>query len=289
MKKNNLRVLTIAVGSLLFLLSNVFAFQDEGTRVKFQRGNSSIVLKGTVAKGGPDFYLVGAKAGQTMTVKAMGKVSFGIDSPNGALTSDDSKTNWSGELTAEGDYKIRVYSNGGVQNYSLTVSIISGSPINSSPASTAEASPCLGEQLSLREVEGESDMGGKRYGNYVFTNTSTKTCTLTGYPKFALLNKSGQILSNVKVEYSNNFTVTGDTDGNQSSEASKIVTLAPGKSAWFQIFYNDGMAIDHKRPFPVSAKVRVTAPHTERAFLIKSEIQACCGVEVSAVRSGMPQ
>jgi hypothetical protein len=66
------------------------------------------------------------------------------------------------------------------------------------------------------------------------------------------------------------------------------VTLAPGESAWFQIFYNDGMALEHKKPFPVSSKVRVTAPHTKRAFLINSEIQACCGVEVSAVRGGSP-
>jgi hypothetical protein len=67
----------------------------------------------------------------------------------------------------------------------------------------------------------------------------------------------------------------------KSSKASKIATLALGKSAWFQIFYNDGMALEHKQPFPVSAKVRVAAPRTERAFVINGEIQACCGVEVS--------
>ena len=277
------------MGSLLFLLSSVFAFQDEGTRVKFQRGSSSATLKGTVAKGGPDFYLVGAKAGQMMTVKATGKVSFGIDSPNGNLTADDGNTNWNGELPADGDYKIRVYSSGGVQNYSLTISIVSAAKDSGSPMSTAESAPCRGEQLSLKEAEGEADMGGKRYGNYVFTNTSATTCTLEGYPKFALLNKSGQILRNIKVEYTNGFVAAGGGDENQSGGASKIVTLAPGQSAWFQIFYNDGMAIDHKKPFPVSAKVRVIAPHTERAFLIDSKIQACCGVQVSAVRTGSPQ
>jgi len=117
----------------LLLPSNASAFQDEGTRVRFQRGSSSAILKGTVAKGGPDIYLVGGRSGQTMTVKATGKVSFGIDAPNATMTPDDSNTNWTGVLAAYGDYKIRVYSSGGVQNYSLTISIVSAPPESSSP------------------------------------------------------------------------------------------------------------------------------------------------------------
>jgi hypothetical protein len=295
MKKNNLRLLAVAVSSLVFLLSSISAqesnisLQEEGTRIRFKRGRSSATIKGTVAKGGPDIYLVGGRAMQRMTVKATGKVSFGIDAPNAAMTSDDSNVNWSGELSAYGDYKIRVYSSGGVQNYSLTISIIPVSQNGGSQTSALESPACRGEQLSLREAEGESDMGGKRYGNYVFTNTSKTACTLAGYPKFVLLNRRGQILRNVKVKFTNDFAISGDAEVSQVSGASKIVKLAPGESAWFQIFYNNGMALEHKKPFPVAAKVRVTAPNTQRAFLINSEIEACCGVEVSAVRGGSPQ
>lgn len=288
MKKHNLRFLIGLALSLAFLLTNTFA-QEDATRIRFKRGRSSVTIRGTVAKGGPDFYLVSARAMQRMTVKATGRVSFGIDAPNGAMTSDDSHTNWTGELSTFGDYKIRVYSSGGTQNYSLTISIISLSPNSSSPAAAVDSSACRGEQLSLREVEGEADIGGKRYGNYVFTNTSTTTCTLSGYPKFTLLNRRGQLLRNVQVEYTNDFVIAGDTNEAVTRDGTVVVTLDPGKTAWFQIFYNDGMAVDHKKPFPVSAKVRVAAPQTGRTFLINSEIQACCGVEVSAVRSGLPQ
>lgn len=108
---------------MLFLFSNVLG-QNEGTRISFSRGATSATVKGTVAKGGPDFYLVGARAGQTMTIKVTGQVSFGVDSPEGRLTEDDGNTNWSAELPADGDYKIKVFSSGGAQNYSLTVSIV---------------------------------------------------------------------------------------------------------------------------------------------------------------------
>jgi hypothetical protein len=120
--KNYLRFL---IGGVLFpiiLLTNALAL-DDGTRVNFRRGTSSATIKGTVAKGGPDFYLVGAKAGQTMTVKVTGKVSFGIDASGERLTEDDGNTNWSEELPSDGDYKVKVFSSGGAQNHTLTVSI----------------------------------------------------------------------------------------------------------------------------------------------------------------------
>lgn len=124
MKNYYLRFLIVNSLILLLLLTNAFAQgSGDGTRISFKRGERAATVKGTVAKGGPDFYLVGAKAGQKMTVKVTGKVSFGIDSPEDTLTEDDGNTSWSEELPADGDYKIRVYSFGGGQNYSLTVSI----------------------------------------------------------------------------------------------------------------------------------------------------------------------
>jgi hypothetical protein len=155
-------------------------------------------------------------------------------------------------------------------------------------AAGVKAANCRGEQLSLREAEGEADMGGKRYGNYIFTNTSSTPCTLAGYPKFVLLNKSGKPLPGVKVTYDDAF-VNRSADENKSAGKPQPITLGPGKTAWFQIFYNDGMALDRKKPFPVAAKVRVTAPKTTRAFVLDSQIQACCGVQVSSIRNGSPQ
>lgn len=124
MKTRYLRILTGSAFILIFLLSNVFSQADADTRISFKTGATSATVKGTVAKGGPDFYLINAKAGQKMTVKVTGKVSFGIDSPDERWTPDDGNTEWTEEsLPANGDYKIRVYSAGGGQDYSLTVAI----------------------------------------------------------------------------------------------------------------------------------------------------------------------
>ena len=122
MKTTHLQFLSCGALVLALLLSNVFA-QNDGTRIKFASGKSSATVTGTVAKGGPDFYLVGAKAGQQMTVKVTGKVSFGIDTGGERLTADDGNTNWSNALPAGGDFKIKVFSRGGTQGYTLTISI----------------------------------------------------------------------------------------------------------------------------------------------------------------------
>ncbi len=162
MKKYYLRFLIVNSLILLLLLTNAFAQSSDGTRISFKRGASAATVKGTVARGGPDFYLVGAKAGQKMTVKVTGKVSFGIDSPDEALTEDDGNTNWSEELPADGDYRIRVYSFGGGQNYSLTVSI-SAAPKTSQKFTTSGF---------YRGIDLSSEESGDYYGINVFLTES---------------------------------------------------------------------------------------------------------------------
>lgn len=145
---------------------------------------------------------------------------------------------------------------------------------------------CTGKQLKLSETDGDADMGGKRYGNYVFTNISSTSCSLSGYPKFAVLNSKGQVMRAVGVTYDHDII---NPDSETGGKRPPKVTLDPGQTAWFQIFYNDGMALDTKKPFPVSARVRVTAPNDKRAFVLKSSFQVCCGVQVSSIRGGLPQ
>lgn len=116
-------LLTSVVLAVMFLVTNGFPFRD-AIRIKVKRGSSSATARGTVAQGGPDFYVVRARAGQIMTVRVRGTVTFGIDSPRGRMTEDDGNTSWSAALDLDGDYTIRVYSPRGVQKYALTVSIL---------------------------------------------------------------------------------------------------------------------------------------------------------------------
>ena len=81
-------------------------------RVRFPKGGSSATVSGQVK--GYDYidYVVGAKAGQTMSVRLTGSsvAEFVIRLPDGENLSTEATSvrEWSGELPTSGDYSIRV-------------------------------------------------------------------------------------------------------------------------------------------------------------------------------------
>ena len=69
----------------------------------------------------------------------------------------------------------------------------------------------------------------------------------------------------------------------------KRVTLQPGKTAWFQLFYTDGViSADRKSPAPDSYKIKVKAPRTDKEFVIKSQIHTYKEAVVYFLREGLP-
>lgn len=95
-------------------------------RVQFKRGTSSTTLSGKVSIALPDTYLVGARAGQTMTVQltAPGKsVRFLLMSPASRNLIADNSRSWTGTLPETGDYTILVDANARAATYSMTISI----------------------------------------------------------------------------------------------------------------------------------------------------------------------
>ena len=82
-------------------------------RVHFARGAHGATLRGQVSRDEAILYIVGAKAGQSMTVKLDGdaKTSFDLsgpkDSSGQAMASGE--TEWAGKLPDDGDYKIFVF------------------------------------------------------------------------------------------------------------------------------------------------------------------------------------
>lgn len=99
-------------------------------RINFPAGGTSATVRGTLAARGMDRYVLGANAGQNMTVDlsappGAGTVSLVIFGADGTVLISDhaGATHWSGRLPSKQDYFIDVKAAGAGAGYSLTVSI----------------------------------------------------------------------------------------------------------------------------------------------------------------------
>ena len=95
-------------------------------RLQFKRGTSEATVQGTVSIALPDTYLIGARAGQTMTVKLTAprqSVRFLVMSPSTRSLVADNARDWTGVLAESGDYTIIIDSDARNSTYSMTVSI----------------------------------------------------------------------------------------------------------------------------------------------------------------------
>lgn len=94
-------------------------------RIKFTRGTSSAIVEDAVVRGTRDIYLLGAKAGQTMTVSITSlenNAVFDIVAPNQKRIKQEA-TSCSTKLSATGDYRIVVGGTRGNATYKLRVEI----------------------------------------------------------------------------------------------------------------------------------------------------------------------
>jgi hypothetical protein len=95
-------------------------------RLQFKRGMSAATVTGKVSIALPDTYLVGARAGQVMTVTLTAPrkvVRFLVMSPTTRNLVADNAREWTGTLPETGDYYIIVDSDERNSTYSMTVSI----------------------------------------------------------------------------------------------------------------------------------------------------------------------
>ena len=99
---------------MLVLLTCAGVLAQKGTsivtRIRFARGRTTTVEKGSVHRGMSHDYLLKAGRGQTMTVHlaARGGVCFDLYTPGLADTLAQCSRDWSGELPQSGDYRINV-------------------------------------------------------------------------------------------------------------------------------------------------------------------------------------
>jgi hypothetical protein len=104
--------------------------KPEKGRISFAKGETSAAVSDAVVRGEREIYKLGARRGQTMTVRITSledNAVFQIQAPNGKFLPDadegDDATDWSGTLPADGDYKIIVGGTRGNATFRLTVSI----------------------------------------------------------------------------------------------------------------------------------------------------------------------
>ncbi|HSE18095.1 MAG TPA: hypothetical protein VLB46_13655 [Pyrinomonadaceae bacterium] len=95
-------------------------------RLQFKRGTSQTTVQGKVSIALPDTYLVGARAGQVMTIKLTAQrkaVRFLLMSPSTRSLVADNARDWTGVLEETGDYTIIIDSDERNSVYSMAVSI----------------------------------------------------------------------------------------------------------------------------------------------------------------------
>ncbi|HEX8920963.1 MAG TPA: DUF4232 domain-containing protein [Pyrinomonadaceae bacterium] len=136
---------------------------------------------------------------------------------------------------------------------------------------------CNDNQLSVRHVTEDAAMGGVRTIDYAFTNISSSPCTLSGYPRFEVLSKSGRLARNGRASLG--LTMLDE----EAKKGPQPVTIEPGKTARFLVYYNAGGAGHMGKPCPTYRKVRITPPGARRGFVLREEIQLCGSLEVSPI------
>jgi hypothetical protein len=127
MKKTAVFIVTLT----LALTSTAWSQSDTlSRRVRFARGRTTSVLKGTVVNDGMNQYVLTAKAGQRMSVHLTSpskRAKFDLYSQeNRALFIDsggEDTTDWEGELPESGEYVISVYSTRKNTKYTLEITI----------------------------------------------------------------------------------------------------------------------------------------------------------------------
>jgi hypothetical protein len=105
---------TSAIASIFALIITVTTLAQHGTsivtRIKFARGRTTTVEKGSVHRGMSHDYLLKAGAGQTMSVHlaASGGVCFDLYTPGLSDQLANCSKDWSGDLPSSGDFRINV-------------------------------------------------------------------------------------------------------------------------------------------------------------------------------------
>jgi len=149
------RTITLVATSLALFLSTAAQAQVRTERVQFAKGASSKTISGSIKGEASVDYVVGARAGQTMTVtfKPGNASNYFNVLPPGTETAlfvgSSSGNTYSGRLPADGDYRIRVYlmrnaaRRNESSNYTMTVGVTGAAASATAAAPAAAGAPVV--------------------------------------------------------------------------------------------------------------------------------------------------
>jgi hypothetical protein len=128
MRKTISGLLTFVLFATMATVSFAQKGNDVERKIKFAKGKSSATVKDSIAdRNTTHSWIVGAKAGQTMTVvftSARKDVDFCISFPNGGEPEDScGRRTWTIELPDDGNYTLIIDSKRENTPYTLTVTI----------------------------------------------------------------------------------------------------------------------------------------------------------------------
>jgi len=146
------------------------------------------------------------------------------------------------------------------------------------PSTTAAPSgprPCVAGQLSVQVGPGSGAAGTVGYVNS-FENVSNATCTLYGYPGMQMLDAAGRPIP-TEVIRGSGYAVTALPE--------KVVTLAPGGKASFQLIFADGTGYG-TATCPTSSQVEFTPPNLYVPITVSWQIQPYGGATIAQLHCG---
>lgn len=145
------------------------------------------------------------------------------------------------------------------------------------PTPGAGSDRCQPDQLSL--VPGAARAAAGHYAQtLVFTNTSSSTCTMYGYPGLQLVGADGQAVD-VDVQRGAGYAV--------QDPGPKAISLGPKQSAYFMFGAAD-VSQPGGAPCPAATRARVIPPNDYTQLEVAVHVAACphARVAVSAVAPG---
>lgn len=113
----------------------------------------------------------------------------------------------------------------------------------------------------------------------MFTNPSTTTCVVSGYPGVAGLNAAGkQVVQAVRTKH-------GFIGGVPENQPIPVVTLAPGQKASARV-EGDDVTSGTQTSCPSYPSLLVTPPNTKTSIHVSSEMPGCIPIQVHPVVPG---